>query len=67
MGFLVAAFWVVGRTWCNQDGTQPVYFEQPKDQSRKSMIFWDEPKGVFNTVVLLQMGKGYSDNRDGYV
>jgi len=57
-----------GRTWCNQDGTQPVYFEQPKDQSNKSMIFWDEPKSLFSSgIKLLQMGKGYSGNRDGYV
>jgi len=56
-----------GRTWSNQDGTQPVYFEQSKDQSRKSMIFWDEPNSLFSAVILLQMGKGYSGNRDGYV
>ena len=57
-----------GRTWRNQDGTQPVYFEPPKDQDKGSMIFWDEPRGYFSGgVMLLQMGKGYGDNRDGYV
>lgn len=56
-----------GRTWRNQDGSQPVYFEPPKNQTRESMIFWDEPRGLFAGVILLQMGKGYSENRDGYV
>lgn len=56
-----------GATWFNQDGTTPVCRETAENQSRKTMIFWDEPNGVFSGPRILQMGKGYEDNQDGYV
>lgn len=56
-----------GCTWRNQDGSTPVRHEAGKDQSLQNMIFWNEPDGVFGYPALLQMGKAYRDNRDGYV
>jgi len=56
-----------GRTWRNQDGSAPLVWESYEDRSRNSMLFFDEPQQAFSLVSLLQMGKNYSTNRDGYV
>lgn len=56
-----------GRTWFNQDGTTPVSLESYDQQSRKTMIFISEPQQAFSLVSLLQMGKDYQLNDDGYV
>jgi hypothetical protein len=52
-----------GQTWRNQDGSTPVLFEAPKEQSHETMIFWDEDLGP---AAILQMGKDYRENRDGF-
>lgn len=56
-----------GRTWHNQDGTSPVQFEDWKDQSRKTLAFFQEPDGCFSLLSMLQMGRDYNANRDGYI
>jgi hypothetical protein len=56
-----------GRTWCNQDGSTPVIWEDWLDRSRKNMIFLDEPQRAFSLLTALQMGQNYEQNRDGYV
>lgn len=56
-----------GRTWCNQDGTTPVVWESLAEQSQERMLFLDEPQESFGLVSLLQMGRNYGANRDGYV
>jgi hypothetical protein len=56
-----------GRTWCNQDGSSPVKWESYQERSRKSLVFYEEPQEAFSLLSVLQMGKGYEANRDGYV
>jgi len=57
-----------GRTWCNQDGTSPVVWEDWEDVSRRTMIFFKEqPEGAFSDPVFLQMGRDYELNSDGFV
>lgn len=55
-----------GRTWRNQDGG-PVRWERWEDRSRDNMAFLYEPGDAFSLLTMLQMGKGYEHNRDGYV
>lgn len=54
-----------GRTWTNQDGSTPVRWETERD--RGSMVFFEEEDAAFAVIALLQMGRGYAANRDGYV
>lgn len=56
-----------GRTWFNQDGWTPVMRYARAEQSRRTMTFFDEPQDAFAQLTFLQMGRGYRDNRDGYV
>lgn len=56
-----------GKTWCNQDGSTPVVRETQEQQSRANTLFFKEADGAFATAIFLQMGKGYQENRDGYV
>jgi hypothetical protein len=56
-----------GRTWCNHDGTSPVTWEDWDRQSRERLVFFQEPQGSFSLLSILQMGRDYSANRDGYV
>lgn len=56
-----------GRTWRNQDGSAPVVWEGWDGRSRKSMLFFEEPQNTFSVLSVLQMGRNYGDNRDGYV
>lgn len=56
-----------GRTWCNQDGTSPVIWEDWGQQSRQRFAFFQESQGSFSLLSILQMGRDYSANRDGYV
>lgn len=56
-----------GRTWRNQDGTSPVTWEDWDMQSRERLMFFQEPDGCFSLLSVLQMGRNYSANRDGYV
>lgn len=56
-----------GRTWCNQDGSTPVVWEPWEQRHRGNMLFYEEPDDAFSLITLLQMGRGYELNRDGYL
>lgn len=56
-----------GRTWCNQDGSTPVVWESWPQRSRKTMVFFEESQDAFSLLTVLQMGRNYEANRDGYV
>lgn len=56
-----------GRIWRNQDGSTPVVWEGWSDRSQESMLFFEEPQEAFSMLSILQMGKNYEHNRDGYV
>lgn len=56
-----------GATWRNQDGSSPVVFEAWEDRSRGNMAFFEEPGECFSLLTILQMGKAYELNQDGYV
>jgi hypothetical protein len=56
-----------GRTWHNQNGT-PAVQEKWVARSRENMVFFDEePEGAFALLSILQMGRNYELNTDGYV
>jgi hypothetical protein len=56
-----------GTTWHNQDGSTPVYFERGDERSQQNMAFYEEDGYAFALPGVLQMGRDYSANRDGYV
>ena len=56
-----------GRTWCNQDGSSPVKWELWGQRSKDNMVFFNEPGDAFSLLTILQMGKNYEHNTDGYV
>jgi hypothetical protein len=56
-----------GQTWCNQDGVSPVVWEPWEDRSRDNMLFFEEPGDAFALITVVQMGRNYSLNTDGYV
>lgn len=56
-----------GRTWCNQNGSTPVVWEFRERRSRENMVFFNEPQDAFSLLSILQMGRNYEANRDGYV
>lgn len=56
----------LGETWLNQDGS-PLAWEQWSERNRDNMVFFEEPDDAFSLVTLLQMGKNYEHNTDGYV
>lgn len=56
-----------GATWLNQDGSAPVVWETLDERSKENMVFLDEPQEAFSILSVLQMGKGYEANADGYV
>lgn len=56
-----------GQTWLNQDGSSPVRWEQGTERSRDNMIFFEEPGDAFAFLTVLQMGRDYQNNTDGYV
>lgn len=55
-----------GATWRNQDGS-PAAFEAWEDRSAENMLFFEEPGEAFSQLSVLQMGKDYGANEDGYV
>jgi len=55
-----------GRSWRNQDGS-PLRWEEWGERSRQNMAFFKEHGEAFSLLTLLQMGKNYEHNRDGYV
>jgi hypothetical protein len=56
-----------GRTWHNQDGSTPVVWEPWDHRSRENMVFFREDQEAFSLLTVLQMGRNYQLNRDGYV
>lgn len=56
-----------GDTWRNQDGTQPVHWENWPEQAKDKFAFFNEPDGCFALLTILQMGQDYRANSDGYV
>lgn len=56
-----------GRTWRNQDGSTPVKWQRLPERTRATMVFSDEPDEAFAMLSVVQMGRDYRDNRDGYV
>jgi hypothetical protein len=56
-----------GRTWCNQDGSTPVVWEPWDERTPQNMVFFEEPDEAFSLLTVLQMGRNYEDNEDGYV
>ena len=56
-----------GRTWCNQDGSTPVVWEDWDARSRENMVFFRESQDAFSLLSVLQMGRNYEANQDGYV
>ena len=57
-----------GRTWCNRSGSTPVTWEGWDNRSRrKLLLFFEEPQNSFSVLSVLQMGRNYEANRDGYV
>ncbi len=58
-----------GRTWCNQNGSSPVTWEDWDKVSAENMAFYKvQPEGAFApSPTFLQMGRDYELNRDGYV
>jgi hypothetical protein len=55
-----------GTTWCNQDGS-PLVWEWWAERSPENMAFFEEPQECFHLMTVLQMGRNYEHNRDGYV
>lgn len=56
-----------GLSWHNQDGSMPVVWEEWDRRSRDTMVFFNEDQEAFSLLSVLQMGKNYEHNRDGYV
>lgn len=56
-----------GATWRNHNGATPVTWEDYGQQSRETMVFFREAQDAFSLPSILQMGKNYEANRDGYV
>jgi hypothetical protein len=56
-----------GATWRNQDGSTPVRWEPWDERSRTNMIFFYEPADAFSLITVLQMGRNYEHNTDGFV
>lgn len=56
-----------GRTWHNGDGSTPVRWESWEERSRENMIFFEEPGDAFALLTILQMGRDYRSNTDGFV
>jgi hypothetical protein len=56
-----------GRTWRNQDGDSPVVWEAWEERSKANMIFFEEPGDAFSLLTVLQMGRNYEYNTDGFV
>ena len=55
-----------GQSWRNQDGA-PLRWEKWDQRKRENMAFFYEPGETFSLLTVLQMGKNYEHNTDGYV
>jgi hypothetical protein len=56
-----------GATWRNQDGSTPVVWEDWDQRSKNNMLFFKEPDNSFSLLSVLQMGKDYQYNKDGFI
>ena len=56
----------MGKTWKNQDGSD-LSWEEWDDRDHDNMVFFNEPGEAFSLLTILQMGRNYADNADGYV
>lgn len=56
----------LGQSWKNQDGSSVVW-ESWEERNRENMAFFCEPDDAFSLITVLQMGKNYEHNRDGFV
>jgi len=63
-----------GRSWRNQTGQAAVRpegaavrWEPWAERNRENMLFFNEPGEAFSLITVLQMGRNYSANRDGFV
>jgi hypothetical protein len=56
-----------GATWHNQDGSTPVRWEPWEERTKKNMAFFEEHGDAFSLLTVLQMGRDYEENQDGYV
>ena len=56
-----------GKTWRNQDGSSPVHWESWDQRSKRNMAFFEEDGDAFSLITVLQMGKDYGQNTDGFV
>lgn len=56
-----------GRTWHNQNGSTPVIWESWEHRSRDTLVFFKEDQEAFSLLTILQMGRNYEHNKDGYV
>ncbi|GFE83713.1 hypothetical protein GCM10011487_57130 [Steroidobacter agaridevorans] len=56
-----------GRTWKNQNKTTSVVWESWEQRSRQTMVFFQEDNDTFALLSILQMGRNYEHNQDGYV
>lgn len=56
-----------GLNWHNQDGSTPVVWEGWNDRSRETLVFFEEDQQAFSLLTILQMGRNYEQNRDGYL
>ena len=55
-----------GKTWHNHDGSVCTWSEL-KEPGRQTQLFLNEPGDAFSLLTVLQMGRGYEHNTDGYV
>ena len=55
-----------GETWKSQDGS-PLCWEEWDDRGQGNMVFFEEPGEAFSLLTVLQMGRNYGDNADGFV
>ena len=55
-----------GRSWRNQDGAA-LRWEPWEERSRENMVFFHESGDAFSLLTVLQMGRNYQHNADGYL
>lgn len=55
-----------GQSWRNQDGS-PLRWERWDERNHQNMTFFYEQGDAFSLLTMLQMGKNYEYNTDGYV
>ncbi len=56
-----------GASWRNSDGSSPVKWESWDEQASAGFPFFNETDGCFSVLTILQQGRAYGANRDGYV